>query len=197
MGTSKNACHRRKAEKPNDVWTWDFAFDRTSNGSLLKWLAIVDEYTRECLSLKVGTSITSHDLIDTLAELFAMYGVPRHIRSDNGPEFIADAIKSWLDQLDVDALYIEPGSPWENGFAESFFSKLRDEFLALEYFDTLGEARKATKAWRTDYNNYRPHSSLGYLPPAEFARRCADSALVAALPTLRQHSDEVTKLTQT
>ena len=191
LGKSENACHRRQAERPNDIWAWDFAFDRTSNGSLLKWLAIVDEYTRECLVLKVDTSITGEDLIDTLAELFAMRGVPSHIRSDNGPEFLADAVQSWLHQLDVQTLYIEPGSPWENGYAESFFSKLRDEFLALEYFETLREARMLTKAWREVYNHYRPHSSLRYLPPAEFARRCAASASVATLPALQQHSELV------
>lgn len=114
-----------------EVWAWDFAFDRTSNGSLLKWLAIVDEHTHECLALKVVTSITGEDLIDTLAELFAMRGVPSHIRSDNGPEFLADAVQSWLHQLDVQTLYLEPGSRWEHGYAESFFSKLRDEFLHL------------------------------------------------------------------
>ena len=196
LGKSENACHRRRAEKQDDVWAWDFAFDRTTNGSLLKWLTIVDEYTRECLALKVDTSITSEDLINTLAELFAMRGVPSHIRSDNGPEFIADEVQSWMHHLDVQTLYIEPGSPWENGYAESFFSKLRDEFLSLEYFETLSEARMLTKAWKDDYNHHRPHSSLGYLPPAEFQRRCAASASVATLPALQQHSELVAEFNQ-
>jgi len=196
LGSSTNACHRRRAERINDVWAWDFAFDRTSTGSLMKWLSIVDEYTRECLTLKVDRSITSEDVIDTLVELFSMRAVPRYIRSDNGPEFVAKAIRDWLGQLDVQTLYIEPGSPWENGYAESFFSKLRDEFLALEYFDTLREARKLTKAWREDYNQQRPHSSLGYATPAEFAARCAASASVATLPALHQHSGVVTEVTQ-
>lgn len=162
----------------------------------MKWLSIVDEYTRECLTLKVDRSITSEDVIDTLVELFSMRGVPRYIRSDNGPEFVAKAIRDWLGQLDVQTLYIEPGSPWENGYAESFFSKLRDEFLALEYFDTLNEARKLTKAWREDYNQHRPHSSLGYTTLAEFATRCAASASVAPLPALDQHSGVVPEVTQ-
>ena len=169
LGTSENGCHRRKAERMNDVWAWDFVFDRTSSGTPLKWLSIVDEYTRECLCLKVDRSITSEDVLDTLAELFAIRGVPRHIRSDNGPEFVAQAIGRWLKQLDVEALYIEPGSPWENGYAESFHSRLRDEFLSLEVFENLAEARRLTSAWRAEYNERRPHSSLGYRTPAEFA----------------------------
>lgn len=195
LGSSENGCQRRRAAAANEVWAWDFAFERTTNGSLLKWLAIVDEYTRECLALKVDTSITGEDLIDTLAELFAIRGVPKYIRSDNGPEFAADAVRRWLQQVDVESLYIEPGSPWENGYAESFFSKLRDEFLALEYFDSLSEARKLTKAWRDDYNHRRPHSSLGYLPPAQFAARGADSVRPRA--SLHQHRTLVGHFTQT
>jgi transposase InsO family protein len=119
IGTSANGCHRRRAEGPNDVWCWDFVYDRTVSGSQLKWLSVVDEYTRECLALKVDRGITSEDVIDTLSELFAMRGVPKHIRSDNGPEFIAHALRRWLGQVGVDAMYIAPGSPWENGYAES------------------------------------------------------------------------------
>jgi putative transposase len=185
LGTSANACDRRRALHRNDVWCWDFVFDRTTSGSQLKWLSIVDEHTRECLSLKVARSITSEDVIDTLAELFAMRGVPKHIRSDNGPEFIALAIRRWLGQVGVEALYIEPGSPWENGYAESFHSRLRDEFLAMEVFENLPAARALTAAWREDYNQVRPHSSLGYLTPVEFAA-CAASA--PAAPALQQHT---------
>jgi transposase InsO family protein len=173
---SANACSRRRAEHKDHVWCWDFVFDRTTNGSPLKWLSIVDEHTRECLALKVDRGITSEDVIDTLAELFAMRGVPRCIRSDNGPEFIAKAIQRWLGQVDVETLYIEPGSPWENGFAESFHSRLRDEFLALEVFESLAAARKLAAAWRDDYNHHRPHGSLGYVTPAVFAARCTASA---------------------
>jgi transposase InsO family protein len=161
-------------------------FDRTTSGSTLKWLSIVDEYTRECLALKVDRSITSEDVIDTLAELFAMRGVPRQIRSDNGPEFIARAIQRWTKQLAIETLYIEPGRPWENGFAESFHSRLRDEFLATEVFESLAAARKLTSAWKDDYNHYRPHGSLGYVTPVEFAARCAASVRPTA--SLQQHS---------
>lgn len=186
LGTSANGCLRRRAEYRNDVWCWDFVFDRTTNGSALKWLSIVDEHTRECLALKVDRSITSQDVLDTLAELFAMYGVPRHIRSDNGPEFIARAIQRWLAHVGVEALYIEPGSPWENGYAESFHSRVRDEFLALEVFENLAAARRLTVNWKEDYNHHRPHSSLGYRTPAEFAAACAASA--PAAPALQQHT---------
>ena len=171
LGTSVNACHRRKAEHKNDVWCWDFVFDHTTSGTQLKWLSIVDEYTRECLCLKVDRSITSEDVLDTLAELFAMRGLPKHICSDNGPEFVAHAIGRWLDQLDVEVLYIEPGSPWENGYAESFHSRFRDEFLAIEEFENLPAARRLTAVWKTEYNEHRPHSSLGYVTPAEFSAR--------------------------
>jgi len=184
LGTSANGCQRRRAEHKDHVWCWDFVFDRTASGSLLKWLSIVDEHTRECLALKVDRSITSEDVIDTLAELFAMRGVPGHIRSDNGPEFVAAAIGRWLAQVDVEAMYIEPGSPWQNGYAESFHGRLRDEFLAVEEFDNLVAARSLTAAWREDYNHRRPHSSLGYQTPVEFA---AGAASAAATPPLQQH----------
>lgn len=141
LGSSVNGCDRRRATYRDHIWCWDFVFDRTDSGSPLKWLSIVDEYTRECLALKVARSITSEDVIDTLAELFAMRGVPRHIRSDNGPEFIAQVIRRWLDQVGVEALCIQPGSPWENCYAESFHHRVRDEFLATEPFDTLAVAR--------------------------------------------------------
>jgi len=159
---------------------WDFVYDRTASGSQLKWLSVVDEYTRECLALKVDRGITSEDVIDTLSELFAMRGVPKHIRSDNGPEFIAHALRRWLGQVGVDAMYIEPGSPWENGYAESFHGRLRDEFLAMEIFDGVRDARTLTASWRDDYNTQRPHSSLGYQTPARFAAACAASASAKA-----------------
>lgn len=194
LGSSASSCDLLKAQQKDHVWCWDFVFDHTTSGSQLKWLSIVDEYTRECLALKVDRSITSEDVIDTLAELFAMRGVPQHIRSDNGPEFIALALRRWLDRLDVEALYIEPGSPWENGYAESFHSRFRDEFLAMEEFESLPAARRLTHAWREDYNHHRPHSSLGYLPPADFAARCAastpetTSATPQPSPPFQQHS---------
>lgn len=190
LGSSANGCQHRAAERKNHVWAWDFVFDRTPNGSALKWLSIVDEYTRECLALKVARYFTSEDVIDTLAELIAERGAPMHIRSDNGPEFVAKAVRTWLAQLEVNALYIEPGSPWENGYAESFHSRFRDEFLAMEVFDRVTTARRLTASWREDYNTLRPHSSLGYVPPAVFAARCAASAPASAAPqpALQQHS---------
>jgi len=197
LGQSANACHVAQAEHKDHVWCWDFVFDRTTGGSQLKWLSIVDEYTRECLALKVARGITSEDVIDTLAELFAMRGVPTAVRSDNGPEFIARSIRRWLAQVDVAARYIAPGSPWENGYAESFHSRFRDEFLEMEDFESLSAARKLTAVWKEDYNTVRPHSSLEYLTPIEFATRCATSAPASAppKPTLQQHSG--TSLTQT
>ena len=189
LGGSRNSCSVRRADHKDHVWCWDFAFDRTISGSQLKWLTIVDEHTRECLALKVDRGITSEDVIDTLAKLFATRGVPKAIRSDNGPEFIAEAIQDWLRQLDIEALYVQPGSPWENGYAESFYSRLRDEFLEVEQFENLRAARMLTREWRDDYNHERPHSSLGYVPPAEYAVLCATSA--SATPSLQQHTENV------
>ena len=195
VGVAANACHVRKAERKNDVWSWDFVFDRTRGGTVLKWLSVVDEFTRECLALKVARGVTSEDVIDTLAELFSMRGVPRVIRSDNGPEFVAKGIRAWLAKVGVGTLYIEPGSPWQNGYAESFHSRLRDEFLAREEFENVAEARRLTSAWREDYNHHRPHGSLGYLTPVEFAARSAASASVRApaspppAPALQRHCD--------
>lgn len=193
-GGSANACHVRRAERKNHVWCWDFAFDRTESGTTLKWLSIIDEHTRECLALKVARSITSEDVLDTLAELFAMRGVPEAIRSDNGSEFVAQAIQQWLGRLQINAWYVAPGSPWENGYAESFHSKLVDEFLSREQFETVSQARQLTAIWKDDYNHNRPHSSLGYVTPAEFAARCAASVpefpspQAQATPPLQPHS---------
>ncbi len=188
-GNSKNACHHLRAERINHVWSWDFIFDRTTQGHSLKWLSIIDEYTRRCITLEVGRRMTSEDVINRLAELFVMYGVPECIRSDNGPEFIATAIQQWLTSLNVQTLYVEPGSPWQNGYAESFHSRLRDELLDMEEFDSVRHARAHAAAWREDYNGYRPHSSLDGLSPDEFAHRCADSATFAARTPLHQHSE--------
>lgn len=191
VGCSRNGCQARKAEHRDDVWTWDFVFDRTVSGTVLKWLSLVDEYTRECLVLKVDRRIMSEDVIDTLAELFARRGVPKAIRSDNGPEFIAKAIRQWLGCPGIQTLSIAPGSPWENGYAESFHSKLRDEFLSREIFENIASARKLTASWKEDYNHHRPHSSLDYQTPAAFAARCATSTpeRPAATPAFQPHSD--------
>lgn len=188
LGNSSNASHRRSAEYRNHVWSWDFVFDRTAFGKQLKWLTIVDEYTRENLCLEVGYGMTSEEVIDQLAKLACTHGLPEYIRSDNGPEFIAERIREWLGDVGVETLYIEPGSPWENAYSESFNSRFRDEFLAMEIFDNLPAAKRLTKEYHTNYNEYRPHSSLGYVTPAEFARRCAASVPVAALPPLQRHN---------
>lgn len=183
LGTGDQACHVQCADRKDHVWCWDFVFDRTASGQTLKCLSITDEFTRESLALKVDRSITAEDVIDTLAELFACRGVPIAIRSDNGPEFIALSIRKWLAHVGVKTLYVEPGSPWQNGYAESFHSRFRDEFLAIEEFESLMEARARTRDWREDYNNVRPHSSLGYMTPTEFAASCAASGQASATPS--------------
>jgi transposase InsO family protein len=166
LGHSGNSCVRRRAEHPDHVWTWDFIHDRTTTGQPLKWFAITDEYTRECLALEVDRGITADRVLDVLVSLFLTRGVPRHIRSDNGPEFIATAIRRHGEQAGLEMLYIEPGSPWENGFAESFFSRLRDELLNCEEFANLAEARWFARRRQEEHNHERPHSSLGYRPPS-------------------------------
>lgn len=178
LGHSANGCVRLRALARDHVWAWDFIHDRTADGKALKWLSVVDEYTRECVALEVGRSLTAARVVEILAGLFRGRGAPEHIRSDNGPEFIAQAIRSWLSGAGVETLYIEPGAPWENGYAESFHSKLRDELLEREEFGTELEARVLSREWKHDYNHVRPHSALGYRTPAEFAASCprADSA---------------------
>jgi putative transposase len=190
LGHSGNSCVRRRAEHPDHVWAWDFIHDRTTTGRPLKWFAINDEYTRECLALEVDRSITADRVLDILTNLFLTRGVPRHIRSDNGPEFIARAIRRHGEQAGLEMLYIEPGSPWENGFAESFFSRLRDELLNCEEFANLAEARWFARRRQGEHNHERPHSSLGYQTPSAFAAACAASAPASATPqpTLQQHT---------
>jgi transposase InsO family protein len=160
------SCVRRRAERANHVWSYDFVFERTHDGRPMRMLTIVDEFTRECLAIDVERHLTSEDVMERLTDLFVRRGPPTYIRSDNGGEFTATAVRGWLDRLDVTTLYIEPGSPWENGYIESFNGKLRDELLDREIFYTLTEARVLTERWREHYNRFRPHSSLGYRPPA-------------------------------
>jgi len=185
LGHSGNSCVRLRPEHKDQVWTWDFVFDRTSNGRALKWFSLVDEYTRECLALEVNRRMTSREIIDVLSDLLAVRGVPGHIRSDNGPEFIAQAIRRWLERTGVKTLYVEPGAPWENGYAESFQSRLRDELLNVEEFATVAEAQTLAASWRAEYNHRRPHSSLGYQTPAEFAAKC-DTSRKSCCATLRR-----------
>jgi len=160
------SCIRLRPEYRNHVWSYDFVADRTSNGKAFRMLTVMDEYTRECLAIRVDRKLNSYEVIEQLAELFVQRGTPDYIRSDNGPEFVATAVRGWLERLGVKTLYIEPGSPWENGYIESFNGKLRDELLNGEIFDTVTEARVIIEQWRNDYNQKRPHSSLGYRPPA-------------------------------
>jgi len=160
------SCVRRRAERRNHVWSYDFVLDRTHDGRPVRTLVVVDEFTRECLATKVAHSLRSEDVLETLAELFVRRGCPSYIRSDNGAEFTAKAVREWLVRLGVTTLYIEPGSPWENGYVESLIGKLRDELLNGEIFYTLQEARVLIERWRHEYNHIRPHSSLGQLPPA-------------------------------
>jgi transposase InsO family protein len=188
LGHSGNSCVRRRAEHKDHVWTWDFIHDRTAKGRPLKWFAITDEYTRECLALEVDRSITSDRVLDVLTSLFLTRGVPKHIRSDNGPEFIAKAMCRHGEQAGLEMLYIEPGAPWENGYAESFFSRLRDELLNVEEFMTLSEARWFARRRLQEHNEERPHSSLGYQTPSAFAASCAATSAPAAPPLQPQHS---------
>ncbi len=160
------SCVRLRPQRPDHVWSYDFVHDRTHNGRPLKILTVIDEYTRECLSLRIERRMTSEQVLETLAGLFIYRGVPDHIRSDNGPEFTALAVRDWLDKVGVKTLFITPGSPWENGYNESFNGTLRDQLLNGEIFYTLHEAKVLLERWRWHYNHVRPHSSLGYKPPA-------------------------------
>jgi transposase InsO family protein len=157
---------RLRPEHKDHVWSYDFMADRTSNGKLMRILNIIDEYSRECLAIRVDRTLTAYDVIDQMAELFVERGTPDYLRSDNGSEFTAKTVRGWLERLGVKTLFIEPGSPWENGYIESFNGKMRDELLNGEIFDTVLEARIITEQWRKEYNQKRPHSSLNYRPPA-------------------------------
>ena len=160
------SCVRLRPQHPNHVWSYDFVEDRTHDGRKYRMLNIIDEFTRECIAIRVNRRLKAADVIDVLSDLFILRGVPVHIRSDNGPEFIAKALREWIVAVGAKMAYIMPGSPWENGFCESFNSKLRDELLNGEIFYTLKEARIVIESWRRHYNTVRPHSSLGYRPPA-------------------------------
>ncbi|TYR37661.1 IS3 family transposase [Mesorhizobium microcysteis] len=160
------SCVRLRPEHPNHVWSYDFVEGRTHDGRKFRMLNIIDEFTRECLAIRIDRKLNSTDVIDALSDLFILRGVPGHVRSDNGPEFIAKAVREWIAAVGARTAFIEPGSPWENGYCESFNSKLRDELLNCEIFYSLAEAKVIIEAWRCYYNTERPHSSLGYKPPA-------------------------------
>jgi transposase InsO family protein len=160
------SCIRLRPERPNHVWSYDFVSDRTEEGRTLRVLTLIDEYSKECLALPVARRMGSSQVIETLSEVMLWRGIPEHIRSDNGPEFVSKRLREWLKTLGTSPLYIEPGSPWENGYCESFNGKLRDECLNGEIFYSLKEAQIILEMWRKEYNTLRPHSALGYRPPA-------------------------------
>ena len=175
LGGSENSCVRHRSERINHVWTYDFVMDRTEDGRQLKLLVVIDEYTRENLAIEVSRSLTARHVVDKLQYVFAVRGRPEYIRSDNGPEFVAREVTRWLDQATVKTLFIAKGSPWENGYVESFNGRFRDELLNREIFLRLDDARWVIDRWRLDYNHHRVHSALDYQTPAAFAAACAAS----------------------
>jgi putative transposase len=184
------SCLRLRPEHRNHVWSYDFVEDRTHDRRRYRMLNVIDEFTHECLAIRVARRLRGIDVIDVLADLFILRGIPRHIRSDNGPEFVARAVQEWITAVGAKTAYIEPGSPWENGYVESFNARLRDELLNGETFYTLHEAQVVIESWRRNYNTVRPHASLGYKPPAPevfvpaFVRLPATSPRLAQPPTL-------------
>ena len=187
---------RQRAAQTNEVWSWDFVEDQTENGSRFRMLTLLDEHTRRCLAVHASWSIRAVDVITIVEAAFVRYGRPQHLRSDNGPEFIAYAIQDWLKEQEIKTIYIRPGSPWENGHIESFHDKLRDECLNRELFGSLLEAQIILEQWRTEYNDQRPHSSLGYQTPTEYARRSA-AGLQSPLGSLRPAARRTEPETQT
>ena len=160
------SCIRLSPQHSNHVWSWDFVFDRTRDGRTLKLMVVIDEFTRRCLAIHVARRIRSKEALEVFADLMVEHGVPKHIRSDNGLEMVAEELRDWLQHMGTKTAYIEPGSPWENGYCESFNGRLRDELLNGEIFYTLKEAQVVIEHWRNHYNTRRPHSALGYRPPA-------------------------------
>ena len=186
------SCIRLRAERPNHVWSYDFVEGRTHDGRKFRMLNVIDEFTRECLAIRIARKLKSTDVIDVLTDLFILRGSPGHIRSDNGPEFIARAVRQWIAVMGAEAAFIEPGSPWENGYCESFNSKLRDELLNGEIFYSLAEAQVVIESWRQHYNTVRPHSSLGYKPPAPSAKAWPPKRGQPTTPVIVDMADEPT-----
>ena len=174
---------KQRASYINHVWSYDFTVDRTENGQQIRILAVLDEFTRQCLMLYTNTSISSHQVIDILQWLVMLHGTPVHIRSDNGPEFVAHRVKAWLAQQGSQTIYIEPGHPWENPFIERFIGTLKYDCLNRYLFDTLTEAQELLDNWRTQYNTYRPHSALGYLTPDAYAAQQLNSMTLTSTGT--------------
>ena len=175
-----------KANGRNHVWSWDFVHDRTDNGGPLKMMTLIDEYTRKCLDIRVARQLTSTDVLSVLSEAIDEEGAPSYIRSDNGSEFIAHQVQQWLSDKNIKAIYIDPGSPWQNGFIESFHNRLRDECLNREVLLSVAEAQVVIEQWRHTYNNEHPHSRLGFKSPQEFVTFLSDLGRVRATPSLRQ-----------
>ena len=184
----ESTAQRERATHRGHVWSWDFVEDQTERGTRFRVLTLIDEFTRECLAVHVAWSIRAVDVITIVEAAMERYGVPEHLRSDNGPEFIADAVQDWLKSKGVKTIYIQPGSPWENAYIESFHDKLRDECLNRELFGSLLEAQVIIEQWRLEYNGLRPHSALGYRTPDEFAAAHGSSRLRSgcALPPSRR-----------
>lgn len=173
----------KRAAYPNHVWTYDLMDDVTEKGNQIRILNVIDEFSRECLVIRAGRSITSHDVIEVLDYLSLRRGMAKYIRSDNGPEFIARAVKEWLQAHGASSIFINPGSPWENSYIESFNGKLRDECLNQEVFSSITQAGNVLEAWRQEYNNYRPHSALGGLSPCKYMQRYQENLRLEALVT--------------
>lgn len=183
LGHSGNSCQRYRAQRKNQVWSYDFVHDKTEDHRGLKFLAVVDEYTRECLALEVARYMSGEEVAVVLERIVAERGTPEHLRSDNGAEFIATKVKRWLAQARIATLYIEPGSPWENAYSETFNSRMRDEFLNRELFTSLAEAQLLAAEYRQEYNHRRPHSALHYRTPADFAAQAPSGSVRPASPS--------------
>ncbi len=181
LGEGENACHRRKPEHAHHVWAIDFLMDTTLNGGRLKFLTVIDEYSRSCLSIKVERSLTSGDVVAELERLITLHRPPSFIRCDNGPEFVALATRQFLATADVTTLFIDPGSPWQNGYCESFNSRFRDELLNLETFTSTLEARVLSEKWRREYNEQRPHGALGYRTPQQVLEQALGTGTLQTL----------------
>ena len=190
-GNGQNACDQKPPEYVDHIWSYDFVEEKLTNGRKVRILNIIDEFTRECLATESGFSLKGHDVTDVLRYLFQVRGCPTYIRSDNGSEFIAEAVKTFLDNSGVETLYIEPGSPWENGYIESFNARMRDELLEGELFLSLAELKYVVERWRMDYNHYRPHSSLGYQNPATYAQQCRDMGLTRPVKPVEETESRV------
>ena len=180
LGNGENACHRRRPEHAHHVWAIDFLMDSTLNGGRLKFLSVINEFARSCLSIRVERTLTSRDVVTELERLITRHGAPGFVRCDNGPEFIAGATRQFFATADIKTLFIDPGSPWQNGYCESFNSRFRDELLNLETFTSILEARVLSEKWRREYNGRRPHGALGYRTPQQVLDQALETGTLQA-----------------